>query len=315
MKRDETVDVAKGICMLSVIWVHCCYNLSSDFLWDSIRSYIQLFYMPCFFILSGYFIKNGNVIEFIKKKAKTLLWPFIFMYLFSYFIIFFLIKLIHVDLKNELDILSVFFSNPFPNAPIWFLSALFFGIINVFLISKIHGRLLQWGVAILLFFIGYYWNTLFNFRLPFFWNAGLTSVLFLKMGPVVKHICNRLGKNRKLLFGTLVLCFLFSLGFREDYSMLTNTYPQNVLIFIWEVFFSCMFILLCSKEIKNSFLSYIGRNSLIVLCFHMFIIMGLKVICKNIDAIFIIPVCFVITLLSMMLIIPVIKRYFSFVFR
>ena len=32
MKRDETVDVAKGICMLSVIWVHCCYNLSSDFL-------------------------------------------------------------------------------------------------------------------------------------------------------------------------------------------------------------------------------------------------------------------------------------------
>ena len=116
MKRDETVDVAKGICMLSVILVHCCYNLSSDFLWDSIRSYIQLFYMPCFFILSGYFIKNGNVIEFIKKKVKTLLWPFIFMYLFSYFIIFFLIKLIHVDLKNELDILSVFFSNPFPNA-------------------------------------------------------------------------------------------------------------------------------------------------------------------------------------------------------
>ena len=48
---------------------------------------------------------------------------------------------------------------------------------------------------------------------------------------------------------------------------------------------------------------------------HKVIIMGLKVICKNIDAIFIIPVCFVITLLSMMLIIPVIKRYFSFVFR
>ena len=76
-----------------------------------------------------------------------------------------------------------------------------------------------------------------------------------------------------------------------------------------------MFILLCSKEIKNSFLSYIGRNSLIVLCFHMFIIMGLKVIFKNIDAIFIIPVCFAITSLSMMLVIPVIKRFFSFVFR
>ena len=54
---------------------------------------------------------------------------------------------------------------------------------------------------------------------------------------------------------------------------------------------------------------------MIVLCFHMFIIMGLKVICKNIDAIFIIPVCFAITSLSMMLVIPVIKRFFSFVFR
>lgn len=40
------------------------------------------------------------------------------------------------------------------------------------------------------------------------------------------------------------------------------------------------------------------------------IIMGLKVICKNIDAIFIIPVCFAITSLSMMLVIPVIKRFF-----
>ena len=77
----------------------------------------------------------------------------------------------------------------------------------------------------------------------------------------------------------------------------------------------CMFILLCSKEIMNCFLSYIGRNSMIVLCFHMFIIMGLNVICKNIDAIFIIPVCFAITSLSMMLVIPVIKRFFSFVFR
>ena len=76
LKENNTrvlwVDILKGLLILLVILGHVTSNVH-------IKNYISTFYMPCFFILSGWFMKkNGNVCTFVKKRIKSILFPYIF---------------------------------------------------------------------------------------------------------------------------------------------------------------------------------------------------------------------------------------------
>lgn len=85
MKRLEYIDYAKGIAILLVVIGHLLqYNLSgtsSKGLFDMIYS----FHMPLFMFLSGYVASFSierhvaSKCDFIKNKARSLLFPFIFM--------------------------------------------------------------------------------------------------------------------------------------------------------------------------------------------------------------------------------------------
>lgn len=92
MQRDKSVDIAKGIGIILVVWGHtfgCC----------PIFNWIHLFHMPLFFLLSGCFINpNESYRVFFYKKWRTLLVPFI-----SFYLICLSIKLIlKVFLKGRL---------------------------------------------------------------------------------------------------------------------------------------------------------------------------------------------------------------------
>ena len=69
-ERDGRIDFLKGVGILLVIVGHLnCHPL--------IKSFIYLFHMPLFFIISGYlFDHRSSFRHFIKKKAATLLYPY-----------------------------------------------------------------------------------------------------------------------------------------------------------------------------------------------------------------------------------------------
>ena len=75
MQRDKSVDIAKGIGIILVVWGHtfgCC----------PILNWILLFHMALFFLLSGCFINpNDSYRVFFYKKWRTLLVPLISFYL------------------------------------------------------------------------------------------------------------------------------------------------------------------------------------------------------------------------------------------
>jgi len=315
--RDRSIDVAKGLTMLMVIWVHCCYNMPCNVYFEIIRNHIQTMYMPCFFILSGFFAKDTNLLSFLRKKSDGLLKPLFFTYFLSLILIFLGTHFLPIHIKGKVDILSLIFSKAFPNGPIWFLSALFFALLLNLLISKIKQNIIRILCVISTFFLGFYWSRIFHVRLPLFWDSGLTATVFIVIGKYTKEMLQRIPSNNNMYALLSFSSFCFSLLFTAQYSMLTNTYDTNPLCFLWKSICGTFSVVFLSKLITNSrILEYIGRNSLIVLCTHMFIIMGVGAIFpKNSNDYLPVPLCFVITIVSMWMIVPSVKKTFPFIYK
>lgn len=70
--RDFSVDIAKGIGIILVVWAH-----------TRMSSLLFSFHMPLFFILSGFFLKDENTRDFLYKKFRTLVVPLLVFYVFS----------------------------------------------------------------------------------------------------------------------------------------------------------------------------------------------------------------------------------------
>ena len=303
--------------MILVVWVHCCYNVPHDTQLDFMRNYIQTMYMPCFFILSGLFAKDVPIRDFIRKKWKSLLKPLFFTYFMSIAIIWIVLKIFPIHIKGELNVFSLFLSQAFPNGPIWFLAALFVALFVVLIISKIKNLYLQLFSLIIVFCVGYYGEYLFPCRLPFFADSGLTATLFIFVGKSTMQFSNRIPDKRLVNILLGVACFVVSFPFDCHYSMLTNTYDGQIVSFLLRSVSASYSVILLSKAISHStILEFIGRNSLIVLCFHMFVIMAFGAIAKNISCNYwLVPLCCLVTILSMFLIVPFIRKTLFFVFK
>ena len=71
-ERIEWIDEAKGIGIVLVMLGHCCLHRNFCF-------WFYAFHMPLFFILSGYtFSGKGKFADYLKKKIRTLLVPYMF---------------------------------------------------------------------------------------------------------------------------------------------------------------------------------------------------------------------------------------------
>ncbi len=315
--RNTSIDVAKGITMLLVIWKHVCNNLPVAECFGTFNGFIGTMYMPCFFLLSGYFLKQEAFGSFVRKKIQTLLWPFIFTYLLSFVIAILVDNLMPGVMKNEVNIMNVFYSRNFTNGPIWFLSALFMAMIVVYWINRLPRESYRIVAAVVVGTLGYYWNRLFCFRLPMFFDTGLTAVLFVYAGRWIKQLTEKENKRFDyLLFGVLT----FTLGFNYGMgcSMQDNSYPDNIILFVTTSTIGTLAVVLISKAImENRILQYIGRNSLIILCFHMFVIMVAALVVKkmNLDNALALILCFVISTIVIIAIIPIVKKTLFFVFK
>lgn len=105
-KREPWIDVLKGIGVILVVIGH----ISLD---NGISNWIYTFHMPMFFALSGYLwsrsAKNTGIKEFLLKRIKTILWPFILFRILL--VVYWIVVESHF---RSLDL-----------GPIWFLIVLF----------------------------------------------------------------------------------------------------------------------------------------------------------------------------------------------
>ncbi len=273
-KRIEWIDIAKGIGIILVVIGHVSQN-------EFLNYFIYSFHMPLFFILSGYLYKEKE--HFVKKKAKSILIPyFIFSFLtFSYW--YMIERKLRGQTTNPMDLfINIFVAkggnqNYLFNAVMWFLPCLFITeILFYFLQIKIKGK---YKLQVILFVIilcsmlGFIYPKITLLRLPYCIDTMLTAIVFYDIGYLFKNKMEKFLKKIKskkvtIIFMILILFLVAIFSWIEQGANLNELKYNYFSLFYMVSVIGSLFIYMLSNQIHNKMISYLGKNSLIIMCIH-----------------------------------------------
>lgn len=282
-KRIGYFDIAKGIGIICVILGHF---IPEKYL---IRKIISTFHMPLFFLISGYFYKEAENKVFIKKKAKQLLIPYFFTAVVLKILTIlknFVKNGFKLDIVNMIsNVLSIFYASglktvTFNNieityvGAIWFLVALFEALMFVNLTRKTK---FQPVIVVILFTIGYYSSKVI--WLPFSVQAGMCATLFVYIGHIAKkyEIYNKLVGMKEIVFSIIMfIVWIIGIWFNVNVSMVQNKYNYGIISIVVAISATYCIIQISKliekldkKEMFSKILKLAGKNTLIILCFHL----------------------------------------------
>lgn len=272
-KRIEFIDLAKGICIILVVFTHLVPELNDNL------EFIACFRMPLYFCLSGLFYKDyGGFKNLTIRKAEKIFIPFIAWYLISYGIYYAGRALMPADHPATYHITDLFTTTDFYNVPIWFLLCLFwsnliFSFIRIFAkndwqlgIGVLGAAAIGWLLAM---------KGVFNFL---FIGSALSSLPYFYLGYILKRssILYPSEDTRKdfiimivCIAGGLLFAFIPDSPPRFTYLRNTISHGNPLAIYLCAALFVIGILLLCKFIKRIPFVSWLGRYSIIVLVTHL----------------------------------------------
>ena len=283
-KRTPFYDVAKGICIISVVLGHL--GIATRF--------VYFYHLSIFFFISGLFlnVKKHSFKDFFLKKIKSLYIPYvIFSLLFAIFFDF-------SNMTNIKYVLRIFlFDSKAPfTGTFWFIPCLFINSMLAFLTGKVtlnfdmsFRKRIYYGLFcfyVILTFIFCKLNFQFYYNLHLIpWIQIIYILAFLYNSYQLKLFQNRF---MSLIIGLcafilLLLATLFT-NFRID---IVNNQFSNSFFWLVIIFIGICFVFAISFLLQNiKVFSFIGKHSFYIMCFH-FITFALINFCisgfKNFD--------------------------------
>jgi fucose 4-O-acetylase-like acetyltransferase len=278
--RINFIDVAKGLGIIMVVLFHIPYCSKLPF-----SGIITMFYMPLFFLMSGLFFKPINRQGFI-KKIRSLLIPY-----FSFYVICFLIFSIHFMIIGKDPHLIYFFAfivgaTESPTClPMWFLLSLFEMFLIVTLIVKIKQKIYILLIAFFLGVCGYLLGKepnllvniipLLNYNINANYYSIATTLLCLPFF-IFGYVYKKYFLQKNYYLGVVMFVFSLILHYYNNKPVVISQcfVQMNIIIFyLSSISMIYAFIQLCRfiQNIKliEYVLTYYGKNSIIVLCFHI----------------------------------------------
>lgn len=326
-QRLDFIDLVKGVGMLMVIYLHISINYSGNpYHGSDADRMIHSMFMPVFFIVSGMFFSIRNPFKvWIKQKIKRLVVPFICFYLLTYLLNCIICGIFHIQTKNEFhfyDVFAVFYKDVFPNSAIWFLLAIFWSSLMFYVLLEYakNGIYLLGGVilsSVIGLLLGFH-----SVNIPLYIDTAFTAVPFLyfgwlmKKGDVILRIKN-IQTNRKYIIvfciGAIGTIVDFCIG--EGISMVNNSYSNPLVLYGGAISGSLAVMSFCFLIGKFPLVSFIGRNSMIVLCTHLWVVNAVVRIVRKVDMNFWLSsfVVLLVVCLSYYIIVPLLRKYVPFI--
>jgi fucose 4-O-acetylase-like acetyltransferase len=322
------IDTAKGIGILLVIINHLSLYLNISktnpyiTVFDDILGSID---MPLFFLISGLLYKRQQTsFSLIRKKAKRLIIPFLFFYsIFSVIIpSLYLLTDTHCPLIINHGItirmlIGDFFFNDCQiiNGPLWFLLSLF-GIQILFAFFSLFQHRIIIYVLSLLSGIGGLLLSYYSINLYASIDNALTCLPFFAFGFFLRNdtrFIDLINHTQKLPF-YIITCAIICLLTKSHVE-----YHRNI-IYNYSIFTAhicgisgaLMILLLAQTTQQFSFINYLGRYSIIILCSHYLVIKLTASIFDIHHQYICFLVIFILVLCSQLIMIPICKRFLPF---
>lgn len=240
--------------------------------------------MPSFFVLSGMFFKTYNSFtKMVQHKINTLIVPFFTFYILTC-IVWHFVYLENFTLR-ELYLVSVgWIRESFDNGALWFLPCMFNCYIIFFILAKLSERfnrkevilgLLSLFVGSIGYLLGYY-----HIDLWLFLDSSMTCLPYFCFGYMLKkhdgilYACSREGL---VLYSFTLgfILFLLTVNYGEiGYKF--NTMRCNYLIMYASGVVGSMMVISVSKYLGDiCYITYIGKNTLVILVTHFTVIESL----------------------------------------
>lgn len=298
----------KGLTILWIIWIHSDHP---DF--GNYRN-------PIFFFASGIFFKLSDAKTFFSKRVLMIIIPFIFFYLasvpfryivdlwdFRSFQAFNWSRLMDIFMVvGRWDYLSL-------NVPLWFLVTLF--MIQCY--SYIVFRLPKWTILILAILSLIFFEELNDIPSPFMMNNALSWFCYFAFGyligkPIIGYLNSLPRKVFVFVISLLIVigCVLFEQLEVTDWHNLVGKTKLVVFIVCFMTFFSFF-----NGWSKLEVLRFFGKNSLIVLGAHVWILIPIERVMFRLTQIHHPWLGFIMAIMTAIILIPVINwmnRYIPF---
>lgn len=278
-KRAVFLDMARGIAIFLVVMGH------RGFITNHTNTWLSSFHLPLFFIASGLLLelkseRESKLIAFIIRKIKSLLVPyfafsFIAMGLDFYFVPFGKENLIP-DFKTHL--IETFTFQGY--SVMWFLPVTFLAEIIFILIYKGTNRIIASIIFTILSAASYYGYGFLHASMGDVLWVSLVRILvkaviaatFISYGVILEKYLMK--KKKFSLVGLIVAVFLIAINVAvSDIICLKDLNNIDLgyitVYFLLGVSGSVGIFLLCKNCINIPFITYFGRNSLLILCTHL----------------------------------------------
>ncbi|MBR8838418.1 MAG: acyltransferase family protein [Stigonema ocellatum SAG 48.90 = DSM 106950] len=281
--RIPWVDNLRAFGILSIVLVH------TGRIDGRLDLYATSFFMPLFFFLSGFFVKESireeKFIPFAKIKAQRLLIPYLTFSFISYVLWFFLIR----KFKEEplpSDPIVHFFSNIMYgvggygwlnfNITLWFFPCLFVTELIFFFLIRLPSRKSLGVILFVLSIIGYFFFQVIDiekFRLPFGVDVALTAVVFYAIGYLARpYLLNedfKMWYQWPLVLLAMLDYILFS-NLNKESAFVIGNFGKNYFYFYLASLSGILFWAQISRLIKpNKVFSEIGKNTLVIFPLHL----------------------------------------------
>ncbi len=273
--RDKYIDYLKGILIILVVIGHSYKNTAGIF-WIIYR-----FHMPLFFMISGYLFNNKRSFkDFAKRKYTTIIKPYLIYFVISYAVTnLFLTKIDFLTLINVF-ILNGKYLMYVNNIVIWYLPFIFYVSLIFYPISKIEDDKKLFILASILFILSVPTYKLFNNIYPDeFFPLSLQVVppalAYMITGLLYKRNKDKikLSYNKKVIISIIffIVGIYISLCTTQSQILRLSTYR-----YIATSLLLIPLILLLTKDNHNKIIEYLGRNTLIILGLHSWMVQIFK---------------------------------------
>lgn len=269
-QRFDEIDILKSFGIILMIMGHIGFGSVFDY-------WIHAFHMPMFYLISGFLYKKSTLSfnKFVKKKAKSLLLPYIIFAMFHLVVWYLLLYIFDKNINLQAFISIVTFNTkdmPISGA-LWFLTSLFFVDIIYFLIDKLNNIICKYliiaGFSLLGCILPLY------LRLPWALDTSFMAIgLYAASSASKKYII----KANKLYIGITLLVLGSILTFFNGYVNVREGHYSNIILYYTVailITYGLYMISIRLKKYNNKLvneLKFIGKNSLVYVCLNQIIL-------------------------------------------